>query len=259
MPIAYPFVAGTAACLDDEEDDTMPPKKAPPPPLPKKKLSTMEDVEEKFGKMDVSQAGTALPYDFNTRVPTVVTQFTLNDKDIVEVAYWLNPVGQDFIKTSLENGGMDTALTLATPKLFGETGRMKVQMKQRFKKNHSRVIAFNKVVGKVREDFKGTQGKLWGKPQITALPVQCEGQPKKSFDYIPTGQQVRIKRGDTEYVHNQYCIVLSLFYKVAKKMMEKEKLGRVSICAAPSADSEDSEAKVDQDDVADDEEGEGMH
>ena len=57
-------------------------------------------------------------------------------------------------------------------------------------------------------------------------------------------------------MHTQFIVVLSHFFSVAKKRTKKEKIGAVQICAALSADSEDSDVEDNADD--DDEEGGGV-
>ena len=135
---------------------------------------------------------------------------------------------------------METTLLIATPEFFGEEKRMKGQMgTDKYRKNDPRVITHSNYVQAVRATSTAKDKKFWGdQAQTVKLPVKCEGPPMKKWTYIPVGMIE---------THRQFVMVLSIFYKVAKKRIEREKIGEVRVCAALDSDSEEEDVDEDKD------------
>ena len=143
------------------------------------------------------------------------------------------PDTKESFVVGLSHDGLFATLHQATPEVFRENKRMRLQMRDKYKKNDSRVIAHNEVVQEIRLHDKAKDHKNWGDElQRVKLPFKSEGTVRKKWSYHPTvmvnGQQ-------------QYRLVLSLFCRGVKKMIVKEKDGEDIICEAPPEDSDDED------------------
>ena len=79
---------------------------------------------------------------------------------------------------------------------------------------------------------------FWGDaPQIVKLPVKVEGPPTK--------QTSLIRWRDVDG-HNQYFMVLTYVFKVAKVIIRKEKAAKVMVCDELSGDSSGSDVDDDE-------------
>ena len=146
---------------------------------------------------------------------------------------------------------MDATISVATPGMMGEEKRMRKQMGAHYKKNDPQVIAHSNVVQKVRWKSKAKEGKHWGDPQSVRLPAKCEWPPTKKWTFLPFGivDVPGANVDDPVIRHTQFVLVVSIFYNVAKKRFTKEKVGSVTVCAALSVDSEDSDVDDDDDEI----------
>ena len=234
-----------ATATDEFSASKMPPKKAPKKPAPP--ADPIDSITEDLDQLKV----VGVSYSFDQKVPFVVKKYCKNDEDVMELEYMCLPMEQECFKFSLSEDGLNASITVATPEVFGEEKRMKKQMGDKYKQNDPRAVAHKNVVQEIRENGKMVNGKHWGAPQTVRLSVKCEGPPMKVWSYLPLGSYVDIagKNGRPDERHRQFVLVISVFYKVAKKRIKKEKTGTTKVFASLSMDSDDSDVDANDDDL----------
>ena len=219
-----------------------PPKHTAPPAVDTASLT------QKFAKVKVKDSNNkGRCFSFDCTNPYVYKAYCKNKVDKLELEFLTFPFPKDYFKISLEKGGTEVHLWIATPEHFGETKRMKAQIgRAKYKTNDPRAIAQEDAVQEIRGQSKAVNKKFWGeKPQIVELPVKCEGVPGKAW----TMHKITEVAGQ-----DQYAQIITLIYKVAKQRVAREKEGRTSICEEIS---DDEESDIDRDDDASDEDAGG--
>lgn len=180
-------------------------------------------------------------FSFDWKVPVVKKDYVKNNVDKFEVEFLCHPMETEKIKCVLAKNGKGLAFWHSTPEFFGEEKRMKAQMgRDAFKSNDPRVQAHRNFVQEVRLIKKPSNGVFWGnEPQIVKLPVKVEGPPTKETCLIKLG---------AINGHNQYFMVVTYVFRVAKVRIRKEKGPKVTYCDELSSESEGSDINEDDDD-----------
>ena len=166
-----------------------------------------------------------------------------NDSDKFEVEFLCYPMEIEHFKCVLTKNGKGLTFWHSTPEFFGEKKQMKVQMsKAKVKGNNPQVLAHKNLVQEVRAAKKPTHRVFWGdKPQIVRLLVKVEENPAMETCLVRWGGRDGIAG------HNQYYMVVTYVFRVAKVSIRKEKGPTINLCDGLSSESEGSDINEDKD------------
>ena len=119
--------------------------------------------------------------------------------------------------------------------MFGETGRMKVELGQKYRADKPRVLAHDNMCQMICTTCKAKDGKFWPideDMQNIDLPGKCRGMIKKKFNVYPTKFNLN---GQTQYV-----MIMTLRIELDKQQICREKKGKIEVYSdGELADEED--------------------
>mmetsp|Transcript_14666 Transcript_14666/g.26497 ORF Transcript_14666/g.26497 Transcript_14666/m.26497 type:complete len:205 (-) Transcript_14666:205-819(-) len=185
---------------------------------PVKDAADDDDLNASLGK--VSLEDNFKSYNFNTTDPTFFRKFTKKNVNYVEVDFFVGAlITEDFINVEFVNDGMAIQYQKATPQMFGEVSRLKIEMGQRkFHPDDSRVVAHDDTVQDIRRNEKAVNKLFWGDKdtQIVALPEKCKGKIRKEWNNYSSGGIVNGNR--------QFFLILTCRMETEQQRSKKAKL-----------------------------------